>query len=251
MPDETIPMPDETYAWTCPFCDRSTTIREQDTYSKQDQLVHPLDKGRPNRYTLAAVFCPNPECKKIQLRLGLEGFSSAGPYADWYSIRQWNLLPESKAKSFPDYIPAPILADYTEACLIASLSPKASATLARRCLQGMIRDFWSIKKNRLKDEVDALEDKVDPETWEAIDSVRKIGNIGAHKEADINLIIDVDPDEADLLIGLIETLFSDWYVARYNKQERLAKIKKTAEEKQKARDGKPAESESESSGVSS
>jgi Domain of unknown function (DUF4145) len=31
----------------------------------------------------------------------------------------------------------------------------------------------------------ALEEKVDPQTWDAIDSVRKIGNIGAHMEADI------------------------------------------------------------------
>jgi hypothetical protein len=42
----------------------------------------------------------------------------------------------------------------------------------------MIRDFWKITKPRLIDEIDALKDKVDPETWDAIDSVRKIGNIG-------------------------------------------------------------------------
>jgi hypothetical protein len=42
---------------------------------------------------------------------------------------------------------------------------------------------------------------------EAIDIVRNIGNIGAHMEADINVIVDVDPDEAQTLIELIETLF--------------------------------------------
>jgi hypothetical protein len=143
----------------------------------------------------------------------------------------------SAAKPFPSYIPSPILADYSEACLIVSLSPKASATLARRCLQGMIRDFWGIRKHRLKDEIDALEEKVDPQTWDAIDSVRKIGNIGAHMEADINVIVDVDPDEATLLIGLIETLLADWYVARHNRDERMAKIKAAAEEKQRQLDG--------------
>jgi hypothetical protein len=101
----------------------------------------------------------------------------------------------------------------------------------------MIRDFWGISKKRLKDEVDALESKVDPQTWDAIDSVRKIGNIGAHMEADINLIVDVDPDEADLLIGLIETLLADWYIARHNRQERMAKIKAVSEEKQRQREG--------------
>jgi hypothetical protein len=182
---------------------------------------------------MAAVFCPNPDCKQISLTLKLFRLL---PGQMPELIRVWKLLPESKAKSFPDYIPTPILADYKEACLIASLSPKASATLARRCLQGMIRDFWGIKEKRLKDEVDAVKEKVDSQTWDAIDSVRKIGNIGAHMEADINLIVDVDPDEADLLIGLIETLLSDWYIARHNRQERMSKIKAMSEEKQRKRD---------------
>jgi hypothetical protein len=56
-------------------------------------------------------------------------------------------------------------------------------------------------------------------------------------EADINIIVDVDPDEAELLIGLIETLLADWYIARYNKQQRLAKVKAMSEQKQKEREG--------------
>jgi Domain of unknown function (DUF4145) len=185
------------------------------------------------QYEISAVFCPNPECKQIALTLRLRRIA---PPHGWRLIQSWNLLPESNAKSFPEYIPGPILADYNEACLIASLSPKASATLARRCLQGMIRDFWGIRKRRLKDEVDALEEKVDPETWDAIDSIRQIGNIGAHMEADINVIVDVDPDEATLLIGLIETLLADWYITRHNREERMSKIKAVAEEKQRERD---------------
>jgi len=106
----------------------------------------------------------------------------------------------------------------------------------------MIRDFWGISKRRLKDEIDALEEKVDPQTWDAIDSVRSIGNIGAHMEADINVIVDVDPDEATLLIGLIETLLADWYIARHNREERMSKIKAVAEQKQRERNGDAAAS---------
>jgi len=95
----------------------------------------------------------------------------------------------------------------------------------------MIRDFWSIKKPRLVEEIDALQAKVDGQTWDAIDSLRKIGNIGAHMEKDINLIVDVDPDEARLLIELIETLFDEWYVARYEREQRMAKIKAAADAK--------------------
>lgn len=106
------------------------------------------------------------------------------------------LIPNSHAKQFPDYIPEPIRQDYEEAYSIVNLSPKASATLARRCLQGMIRDFYGITKSRLVDEINALQSLVPASQWKAIDALRSIGNIGAHMEKDINTIVDVDSGEA-------------------------------------------------------
>ena len=108
--------------------------------------------------------------------------------------------------------------------MIADLSPKASATLSRRCLQGIIRDFWQVKPGRLVDEIEAIKQKVDAATWVAIDSVRKLGNIGAHMEKDINVIVDVDPKEASLLVELVETLLREWYVAREERAARMAAI---------------------------
>jgi hypothetical protein len=88
----------------------------------------------------------------------------------------------------------------------------------------MIRDFWGISKPRLVEEIDAIKGKVDPDTWAAIDAVRKIGNIGAHMEKDINVIVDVDPEEAQKLIELIELLVKDWYITRHQRKERLKAI---------------------------
>ena len=58
-------------------------------------------------------------------------------------IKEWQLCPEPTGKPslLKDYILEAILEDYKEACLIKDKSPKAAATLARRCLQGMIRIF--------------------------------------------------------------------------------------------------------------
>jgi hypothetical protein len=98
------------------------------------------------------------------------------------------LLPPSSAKPQPDCIPKPIRDDYYEACAIRDLSPKASATTIRRCLQGMIRDFCGISKKRLIDEINELRTYiqngkapagVQPDTIVAIDQVRELGNIGA------------------------------------------------------------------------
>ena len=133
------------------------------------------------------------------------------------------IFPVSIAKQFPSYIPESILQDYEEACAIVALSPKASATLSRRCLQGMIRDFWGIAgKKRLIDEIDALQDKVSAAQWKILNSIRRLGNIGAHPEADVNLIIDIEPEDAQKLISVIELLIRQWYIERHE-QEQLYK----------------------------
>ncbi|SSM96147.1 Uncharacterised protein [Acinetobacter baumannii] len=85
----------------------------------------------------------------------------------------------------------------------------------------MIRDYWGVSKNTLNEEIKAIKDRIDPIIWQAIDAVRKIGNIGAHMEKDINFIIDVEPNEAQMLIGLIEMLLKEWYIARYERQKQL------------------------------
>lgn len=40
-------------------------------------------------------------------------------------------------------------------------------------------------------------------------------------ENDINVIVDVDPTEAEMLIQLVETLLRDWYVQRHERTARM------------------------------
>ncbi len=138
-------------------------------------------------------------------------------------------------KHYPEYIPEPIRRDYEEANLILERSPKAAATLLRRCLQGMIHDFWKINEKNLNAEITQLKEKVSPTLWQAIDGLRKIGNIGAHMEKDVNLIIDIEPDEAKKLLRLIEMLFEKWYVERHKEEVLLGEIVGIAEDKEKQR----------------
>jgi Domain of unknown function (DUF4145) len=168
--------------------------------------------------------CPNPGCRRYSLSVSVRFFGPSMEFAK--PVKKWRLVPASNAKPFPPYVPQAIRDDYEQACLIGDLSPKASATLARRALQGMIRDFWGIRKNRLIEEIETLKDKVDSMTWDAIDALRKIGNIGAHMEKDVNEIVDVAPDEATKLISLIEFLVQEWYVARAEKEARLLELAK-------------------------
>lgn len=217
--------------WTCPYCNRHCTVGSDDVKTLRG-MNYISKKYGAYRADTKVTTCPNPECQKQAISLSLCEIDHAANYHNVIKkLHYWNLLPESMAKPFPDYIPLQIRNDYNEACLIRDKSPKASATLSRRCLQGIIRDFWGIKKDRLIDEIKALENKVDANTWTAIDSVRHIGNIGAHMEKDVNIIIDVEPEEAGLLIELIETLFTEWYVQRHEREQRMNKIVDLANQK--------------------
>lgn len=239
-----------TERWICPFCNFAQIIGEdskQSFYSTIDiSGALPSQSG----FKTVAYGCTNPECRRLSLTIDLYGFVYTGSSGRQRKYRVVNLLPQSASKPQPDFIPQALRDDYDEACAIRDLSPKAAATLVRRCLQGMIRDFCEITDKRtLYDEIRALKALIDDgrapsgvteETVAAIDQVRGIGNIGAHMEHDINLIVDVDPNEAQVLIELVEMLFDEWYVARHRRREKLANIERIAAEKQDARKGPAA-----------
>ena len=226
-----------TFSWQCPYCNQYATLYGSDVETSSNSFAI---AGKEARYQLNThvIVCPNSNCSEYTITAYLNAISIAPPhFPDEViepPIQSWRLKPDSGAKSFPSYIPLQIIKDYEEACLISSLSPKASATLSRRCLQGMIRDFHGVKKRNLFEEIQAIKDVIDPTVWKAIDSVRSVGNIGAHMEKDIDLIIDVSPNEANSLIALIEMLLKEWYVGRYEKEQELQSIIAIAEAKKEA-----------------
>lgn len=222
-------MPDK---FLCPFCNFYFPLIG-DTYKKTtvssgiftEIIDTPFGKQYKSTDECIVEFFCCPNCKKTTITLEGSGKQVVGT--------KIKVIPDSLAQSFPEYIPKSIRKDYEEACKIVNLSPKASATLSRRCLQGMIRDYWTVSdKKTLFEEIDAIKDKVTPQVKKVLDSVRQIGNIGAHMESDINLIVDIDPQEAQQLINLIEYLMTQWYVQRYESELMLSSIIDINENKQ-------------------
>jgi hypothetical protein len=194
---------------------------------------------------IRTIACSNDECGEVQLTAAFgEDRSNVSGIVLTNIIDEYTLRPRSLAKAHRPYIPLVIYEDYAEACLIRTLSPKGAATLVRRCLQGMIRDFCGISKGTLDLEIKALKallvahtapPGVSEESVEAIDHVRGIGNIGAHMEKDIDLIIGVEPEEVDALVDLTEMLFEEWYGNRDRRQLKLALVKQVAAAKKAAK----------------
>jgi hypothetical protein len=213
-------------SWVCPYCQQVATL-----ISDNIDINSHVFKWKDDTYLslqTEIIRCPNEACSEYTVTAVLfpTTWENGRRIADRSRkfLNYWDLKPSSSAKPLPSYIPAAIQNDYNEACAIVNLSPKASATLSRRCLQGMIRDFYNVVEKTLYKEIQGIKDKVDATTWDAIDAVRSIGNVGAHMEQDINVIVDVDQNEAVVLIGLIETLIEEWYIHRHERAERMSKI---------------------------
>ncbi len=206
----------------CPYCNT--------TYLENDDL-HFMQSGHFKNYLYLANYAVDlfrcPVCEKIHVCFHGYGNGWGNDFVFHY--------PPASAMHLPDYIPQQIRDDYLEAVQIVDLSPKAAATLARRCLQGMIHDFWGIKEKNLNAEITKLKGEIPSKQWQAIDALRKIGNIGAHMEADTQLIIDVDPDETKKLIKVIELLFKNWYIANHEDNQLLDEVKAMSEEKEAVR----------------
>jgi hypothetical protein len=181
-------------------------------------------------FVLSLRVCPNQRCRGLTARVSMHslrednrGMLRPAPEPD----RTWQLVPAG-SRALPDYVPAHVRKEYEEAWAVRESSPNAAATLARRCLQAIIRDFWGIQKGMLAAELDAVREKCEPETWNAIAGVRAMGQIGAHLDKGANLILDCDPGEPERLLALIDYLIEDWYAARHKRQERLSALRENA-----------------------
>lgn len=228
--------------WKCPYCERDTTLIGQQITTSGITTQH--SNAKPTQKYYGQIFmltCPNSECKKTTV--SVEVYSKARFAAGRYHLNSGSLfvsrrlVPASMASQLHESVPKAVIEDFEEAHTILYDSPKSAATLARRAIQGMIRDFHSVTKPTLYKEIEALKGVIDSDIWDAIDAVRKVGNIGAHMEKDVNIIIDVEPGEAELLLKLIEMLSSDWYKAKAERGQQLADIRKLGTAKTAAKEG--------------
>jgi hypothetical protein len=213
--------------WQCQYCNIRCELPEDSVQRSGTTLLMDNALG-PRVFFLTLSVCPNQNCRQLhavltmyEMRKDEDGTLCPGESP----LKRWQLIPSTTARQLPDFVPRSVAKEYEEATGIKEMSPDAAATLARRCLQAIIRDFWGVKKNFLNEELEAVKEKIDPDTWDAIEAVRQTGNIGRHMEKGVNLVIEAEPQEADILLGLVEYLIDEWYVARRQRQERLNKFK--------------------------
>lgn len=245
-------------SYQCPFCGEHFPLIEYYTYLEKPAAFHPGKiegerekiygaygnplithmKGQEVTETIWLYFYHCPQCSRTALSIKSTGGT--------IQLSEQRIFPISDAKIFPDYIPAHIRQDYEEACKIVSLSPKASATLSRRCLQEMIRDFWRINNHFWSDHPNLckelhIRDIGKPNLWQEIRAVEEtcsidellikvfkalkdLGNIGAHPTVSSSEMIDVNADEAIMMVQFIEILMERTYIKRENDNRTFSSI---------------------------
>jgi len=227
-----------TVSLKCPHCAHAVTLGDQDLTVSVFRLK--IGTANENEYIgikASAFKCPNPDCQNFSLEVGAgfgglkhtpNGWLFSGLFVGMkpgkpVGAGYFRFAPRVPVR-LSAHVPDVVRADYVEACSIKDLSPKAAATLCRRALQGMIRDFYGVTKPTLHEELNAIKGNCDAQLFAALMGIKSIGNIGAHPEKDINLIIDVEPGEVDALIEALQLLDEEWYVARVQRNAKLAKV---------------------------
>ena len=236
------------FYWTCPTCGRHTTITQTNVDDRSMVLdCTATESGKAVEVQAQLIECPNTSCKAQAFSVHVHhGESSENVYRHQLvkklapvGIGSFTFAPVT-AQPLSSHVPAQVAEDYNEAYLIKSLTAKASATLARRALQGMVRDFFNVRnKGTLHAELQAIEQECDEALYAAMMAVKSVGNIGAHPEKDVNLMVDVEPGEAETLLDLIHLLDQEWYINRAERAKRIAKMQALGDSKKQAQ--KPAQ----------
>lgn len=229
----------ENFNWICPTCGVHTVITAPNCNDGK-QYIHCRKTSQDQVVLLGwlLVECPNESCKAQCFAVSADHVEPAYSMGQKFyhnerplGIGVFTFVPTTSTP-LSKHVPKHVSDDYNEAYLIKSLSPKASATLARRALQGMVRDFFGVQnKPNLHQELEAIKDKCDEDLYKAMMAVKSVGNIGAHPEKDVSLMVEVEPGEPETLLELIHLLDKEWYVHRADRQDRIGKMKALGDSK--------------------
>ena len=180
--------------------------------------------------------CPHIACGKTEVTVDAGVPAAAGKKTDeleaspglFFKARL--LPPEGYGKkefNVPS-VPDAVFRDYDEACRLIRTSPCASATYARRCLQGMVRKKFKLKPGKFMNEIKTLSSMngmVAAEVTAALERVRKIGKFRAMPEDDVKVLSDVTYDDAKLTVEVIEALLFDWFIAPAEREQRISALR--------------------------
>ena len=203
----------------CPWCSHDVTPTWNEV-SVEYQIEPSGERSYPEDKIYAAC-CPH--CLERLLYFEWGGYSKRITERLYPAGRQ--------ARHAPSQVPADIAQDYNEAMAVLELSPKASATLSRRCLQQLL-NFKGCSADNLYGQLRALLDETDPNkrlpeaVRAVVDAIRHFGNFGAHPIQDTETlkIVDVEDYEAEFCLEMLNALFEYYFVTPDRQEQERQRI---------------------------
>jgi hypothetical protein len=170
-----------------------------------------------------------PVCRKIIVKL-IHGKGEETEYG--FSLKQVEqeeiIHPTSAVRPVEPEVPGQYKNDFSEACAVLNISPKASAAVSRRLLQNILRQEFNIEHRSLAKEIEEfIQLKGVPSHLSgAVDAIRNVGNFAAHplKDTNTGTIVDVEPGEAEWLLDVLEALFDFAFVQPRRLEERKERL---------------------------
>lgn len=187
----------------------------------EEMRTRPLDVDVDGGWVAVYTICPNCLKMTVYLAWGKEEYVQTNQYGSFSGLREAEemIMVKPRGSSRPPApveVPPIVASDYTEACLVHPLSPKASAALSRRCLQHILRETANVKPSDLYSEIQEVLNAatLPSHILEGLDAVRVVGNFAAHpmKSRQTGEVLPVEPGEADWNLDVIEALFDYYYV---------------------------------------
>jgi len=179
-----------------------------------------------------------PACRKAWLWLQ-EGVAPEGNNVNKinYANPAWNaeikvIFPDTGGQiPAPREVPRDYADDFDEACRVLLVSAKASAALARRCLQAVLKSN-EYPQHNLVEQVNAFltenrPDYIAPRSLrEQVDAVRHFGNFSAHPMSNVTTlqILEVEPEEAEWCLEVLRGLFGFYFVEPEKTRQRVGRL---------------------------
>ncbi len=207
----------------CPHC----SVAYHEDISMWDQ-ARAESASKLRSWTCQIMPCPSCDLPIVKLK------DYAMNYAGTHSLLGESVIyPHDLPgrKPIEDGVPDNLKHDYTEACEVLSISPKASAALSRRVLQAILLEQGYQGQNLFR-QIQAVLNENDPSKAlptnlkETIDAIRNFGNFSAHPitETTSLQIIDVQSEEAEWCLEIIESLFDYYYIRPAADRKRLSAL---------------------------
>ncbi len=195
------------YSDRCPYCSTRVMFIPQRVHHFEtiDQV-----------FQLRGYTCP--ACDRLVVRITTGVNLATDAESNWVPqfvpADTYTVWPRYNMRPIPPQVPAAIADDYLEAAATLELSPKASATLSRRCLQAVLRDAAGANQKDLWQQIEAVLPTLPSYIARDVDAIRHVGNFAAHpmKAKASSELLDVEPGEAEWNLDVLDLLFDFYYV---------------------------------------